>query len=402
MDSLTQIVLGAAAGEVVLGKKIGNRAMLWGAVGGTIPDMDVLGKYFLSEIDNLAFHRGITHSIFFSVIGALVFGWLIYSMYKSPYHRWIAIFCKTLAAVIVCFALNFLLKLFFKNAFIPTALLVLIMGFILFRSFRKRYFEQEIELPDASLGNWQWLMFWALFTHPILDCFTMYGTQLFAPFSDMRVAWSTISVADPLYTVPFLLCLVIASYYNRTSKKRRLWLYLGIGISSIYMLFTVFNKNRIEKIYENSLAEQGIEYERFITSPSILNNILWTATVEAKDTYYQGQYSLFDSKKINFIAIEKDHQLLNGIDSDPTIETLRWFCEDYFNVERLSNDSLMFNDLRFGSFGGEKREDLEFIFKFLLTDKSGGGYEMQEARGGPERGREKDIFSILLKRIKGN
>ena len=57
MDSLSQIVLGAAVGEAVLGRRIGNRAMIWGAVAGTIPDMDVLGKYVLSELDNLGFHR---------------------------------------------------------------------------------------------------------------------------------------------------------------------------------------------------------------------------------------------------------------------------------------------------------------------------------------------------------
>ncbi|MDG1145628.1 MAG: metal-dependent hydrolase, partial [Flavobacteriales bacterium] len=68
MDSLTQIVLGAAVGELVLGKKIGNRAMVWGAVGGTIPDLDVLGKFFLTNIDNLAFHRGFSHSILFSLL----------------------------------------------------------------------------------------------------------------------------------------------------------------------------------------------------------------------------------------------------------------------------------------------------------------------------------------------
>ena len=63
MDSLSQIVLGAAVGEATLGRRIGNRAMIWGAVAGTIPDMDVLGKYYLSELDNLAFHRGISHSM---------------------------------------------------------------------------------------------------------------------------------------------------------------------------------------------------------------------------------------------------------------------------------------------------------------------------------------------------
>ena len=58
MDSITQIVLGAACGEAVLGKKIGNRALLFGAIGGTIPDLDVfVGKWlFNNEIDAMAFH----------------------------------------------------------------------------------------------------------------------------------------------------------------------------------------------------------------------------------------------------------------------------------------------------------------------------------------------------------
>ncbi len=401
MDSLTQIVLGAAAGEVVLGKKIGNRAMLWGAVGGTIPDMDVVGKYFLSEIDNLAFHRGITHSILFSVLGAIFFGWLIYSMYKSPYHKWIAIFCKSVALVIVCLAINFVLRIFVAQAWLPTAVIFVLLSFLFFKSSQRKYFDQELESPNATRSEWQWLMFWALFTHPILDCFTMYGTQLFAPFSDMRVAWSTISVADPLYTVPFITCLIIASCYNRSSPKRRIWNYLGIALSSAYLVFTAFNKNKIESIYEESLAKQGISYERYVTSPSILNNVLWTCTLEAEDSYYQGQYSLFDTKEINFVPIKKNHQLLKNIDTDPTIKTLRWFCEDYFNVQELGDGRLMFNDLRFGSFGGEKEEDLEFIFRFLLTEKNN-SYEMQEARGGPDRGREEDVFTKLLERIKGN
>ena len=72
MDSLTQIVLGASVGEVVLGKKLGNRAMLWGAIAGTIPDLDVIGNIFMDEINSLAFHRGITHSISFSLLFGLL------------------------------------------------------------------------------------------------------------------------------------------------------------------------------------------------------------------------------------------------------------------------------------------------------------------------------------------
>ena len=85
MDSLTQIVLGAACGEIVLGKKIGNKALLFGAIGGTIPDLDVFVGRFLfdNEIQVMAFHRGFMHSIFFAVLACFVFGWIAYKLYNS-------------------------------------------------------------------------------------------------------------------------------------------------------------------------------------------------------------------------------------------------------------------------------------------------------------------------------
>lgn len=70
MDSLTQIVLGAAVGEAVLGRKVGNRAMLYGAIAGTIPDLDILSSYFTDTVTALEIHRGFTHSILFSIIFA--------------------------------------------------------------------------------------------------------------------------------------------------------------------------------------------------------------------------------------------------------------------------------------------------------------------------------------------
>ena len=87
MDSLTQIVLGAAVGEVVLGKKIGNRAMIWGAIGGTIPDLDVLANLFMNDLDAMSVHRGITHSIFFSVVAPVFFAWLLAHLYRSGAYR---------------------------------------------------------------------------------------------------------------------------------------------------------------------------------------------------------------------------------------------------------------------------------------------------------------------------
>ena len=232
MDSLTQIVLGAAVGEVTLGKKIGNRAMLWGAVGGTIPDLDVLGGLFLSEIDNVAFHRGFSHSILFCVLGAFLFGWLVNQIYTSSSHKWIAISSKSLAVILIISALQFVFSRLYPDSFIP--LIIASFGLVLlgYLNIKNSYFSNGWTPPNATIRDWQWLFFWALITHPLLDCFTMYGTQLFLPFSDIRVAWSTISVADPLYTVPFLVCLIIASRIPFQSPRRRHWNYIGIVFSS--------------------------------------------------------------------------------------------------------------------------------------------------------------------------
>ena len=83
MDSLTQIVLGAAVGEAVLGKKIGNRAMLWGAVAGTIPDLDVFIRYFTDPITSSEMHRGFSHSLIFAILMAPIMGWIANKIHRK-------------------------------------------------------------------------------------------------------------------------------------------------------------------------------------------------------------------------------------------------------------------------------------------------------------------------------
>ena len=77
MDSITQIVLGAAVGEFVLGRKVGNKAMLWGAIAGTIPDLDVYQSLIFDTLRANELHRGFSHSILFSVIFAPILAWLV-------------------------------------------------------------------------------------------------------------------------------------------------------------------------------------------------------------------------------------------------------------------------------------------------------------------------------------
>jgi len=399
MDSLSQIVLGAAVGEVVLGKKIGNRAMLWGAIAGTIPDLDIISNLWLNEVDGLAAHRGISHSLAFAVLGAVGFGWAVDKMYNSSFQKHIAIFSRS----ILIFSLIVGLIYFGVNSekLLSPLIGAAAIGVLGYLWMNKRYRTHPIASPNATMRDWILLFFWGLITHPILDCFTVYGTQLFAPFSKTRVAWSTISVADPLYTVPFMICLILASFIAKEKRLRRIINWIGIGVSCSYLLFTVINKQKINAIFTQSLNEQGYVYSDLMTSPTILNNILWHGAAKTDTSIIFGKYSYFDTdKKITFYEVPMGDENLAGIENHRTIEILKWFSDGYYNVI-TRGDIIQFNDMRYGRFTDDDTSPDNYIFMFNLKRLGANDVEMLKSQGGPPPGNEAEIFKALIKRIRG-
>ncbi len=274
MDSLTQIVLGAAVGEAVLGKKVGNKAMLYGAIAGTIPDLDVLANLFTDTITAIEIHRGFTHSIFFSVVFAPIFGWLISKIERKSGLGW---------------------------------------------------------------KEWGLLMFWAFITHPILDGFTTWGTKIFWPL-DYPVAIQNIFVIDPLYTLPFLFFVVLTMFQKRTSPKRKKYNRLGLIISSSYLVLTLILKGITYPVFTDALKDQNIAYQQIQTKPTPLNAILWTANVETEDAYLIGDYSLFDSQPVTFNSFAKNHQLLGDWIEKRNIQRLIKISEGWFIISEKEGD----------------------------------------------------------------
>ncbi len=333
MDSLTQIVLGAAVGEAFLGKKVGNKAMFYGAIAGTIPDLDVIANYFTDTVTAIEVHRGFTHSIVFAVLFAPVFGWLISKIEKRSAAVW---------------------------------------------------------------QDWSWLMFWGLFTHPILDAFTTWGTQLFWPF-DIRVAFKNIFVIDPLYTLPFLIFLILAMRAKKGSPKRRRLNNLGLIISSSYLVLSLVLKGITFQKFETALQEQGYEYLQIETKPAALNTILWTANVELKDAYLIGDYSLLDSKPISFKRYEKNHHLLGDLEKEDKVQRLIKISNGWFIISK-QEDRILFSDLRFGVLDIEN-EDPDFVFTYWLNNQNE-ELEVEEVKRKPAEA--KKLLLGLGQRIMGN
>ncbi|PWG04888.1 metal-dependent hydrolase [Polaribacter aquimarinus] len=149
MDSLTQIVLGAAVGEAVLGRKIGNKAMLYGAIAGTIPDLDVLASNFTDTVTALEIHRGFTHSILFSVLFAPILAFIVtkYETYKNA-KDWSWLFFWAFVTHPILDAQTtwgtqlfwpFDIRLTFKNVFVIDPLYTLpFLAFLILTMFQKR------------------------------------------------------------------------------------------------------------------------------------------------------------------------------------------------------------------------------------------------------------------------
>lgn len=335
MDSLTHIVLGAAIGEAVLGKKIGRKAMFCGALADTIPDLDVFASPCFTDAQQLLVHRGITHSFFFIALMAPLLGWF--------FSRW-------------------------------------------------------LKKIDVSWKSWTLLFSLGMFSHILLDSLTVYGTAWFEPFSSYRVAFNTIFVADPFYTLPFLICLLIAMIAKNGSAKREMWNKTGLWISTIYLVFTIINKWHIDGVIEDSLAKKNIAITKFVTAPTPLNNFLWMSYGIDKSGYWFGYYSLFDeTTDIDFYHVNKNDSLLLPYEKGESVKLLKQFCKDQYVISK--HDSVIFfNDIRFGQLGGWNGPDSSFVFSFKINKESDNSSVLSRTKFETSFS---DAFISLVKRIKG-
>lgn len=248
----------------------------------------------------------------------------------------------------------------------------------------------------ATLKQWSWFWFLCFVTHPLLDAHTTWGTQLFWP-SEIRLEYKNIFVIDPLYTLPFLVFLILAMFQKRESAKRRKFNNLGLIISTSYLALTLVLKGIAFLKFENALEEQNISYIDFDTKPSPLNSILWTANVETEDAFLIGDYSFFDSKPIQFFSHPKNHEALGKFSDDDKVKRLIKITQGWYTISE-KNGEIYLNDLRFGKLSLDPAED-RFAFSYHLKSENGSITIAEDPKSTRDTGK---LLPALWQRIKGN
>lgn len=314
MDSLTQAALGAAVGEAVLGKKLGGKAAVIGAIIGTVPDLDVLLLPFYDGLERISVHRGYSHSILFSLLGAFLFAYILSKI------KW---------------------------------------------------------TKEASYRRLWLFSFFALFTHMLLDAFTSFGTQLFLPLTDWRVSFDSISIIDPVYTLPLVIgTLFSVFYFKKTDKKRALPNNLGLIASSLYLLFTLANKQHIENVFQNQLEAQNIPHFRLLTVPVAIGNGTWYGVAKDADSLHIGKYSEWKDGDIEFHSFAINEQLLDGLDGR-LVDRMKWFAQGFYTVAEKDGKIRIYNmqcDMQGVRQYGEYRAPTAFYYE--ITPKENGGYDL--------------------------
>lgn len=298
MEPITQGLLGAATGYAVAGRRLGRVSLLWGALIGMTPDLDVILGPLDGGFGEWIYHRGTTHSIWFGFVAGPVIGWAL-----------------------------------------------------------ARWRDPDRKTPTSA---WIALAIVALVTHPLLDGFTPYGTQLLAPFSRMRFVWNGVAIVDPFYSVLLAIGVAVAARAHAFERARTAVL-VALACSSLYLAVGLVANRVVLEDLGRVFASRRIPVDRARAYPTIFQPWLRHFVVHSGNDRLVGFHSLFAMG----CPVWKTHPLLttafSSAPSGPSTrldtvletwqgQTFAWFSDGDFGVEeRRVPSGILFrmHDLRY-------------------------------------------------------
>ncbi len=287
MDPITHAALGAAVGHACVGKQLGyRRAALWGAVAGVFPDIDTFVADMISEdpLIRIQLHRAITHSLFFAPIIGSLWGWLLWQRSRDG--------------------------------------------------------------PATSYWPWLILITVALWSHPLLDVCTHYGTQLLSPFTDRRFALPAIPVIDPLYTLMLLVGLAAAAWSPLHPAQRMTT--LALLASTGYLLLGLKLNADAENWARKDLASRGIIASEVYAFPTMFQLPLRRLVARTSSDDYVGFVSMAQPCPVRWGRQPRDSDaVFAALRATPEARIFDWFASGLTTHYRDGN-RLILSDLRYG------------------------------------------------------
>ena len=271
MDPLTQGTLGAALAQTAAKPEKIAAFAAAGAVAGLAPDLDILIRSATDPILYLEFHRQFSHSLLFIPVGAGLCALLLWPLLK----RWLT----------------------------------------------------ARELVVATLLGYA--------SHGLLDACTSYGTQLFWPFADTRVAWNLISVIDPLFSAPLFALVLLAAW-----RRRRVFAVAGLAWVLAYLSFAAVQHQRASEAAVAVATSRGHNPERLALKPGFANLLIWKAIYQSDERIYvdgirvAGTAELCPGESIALLNQERDLPwLAAGSQQAKDLDRFSWYSDGWLALD---------------------------------------------------------------------
>lgn len=290
MDSVTQILFGGVLAAAGFRKSLGRRAVAAGGLIATLPDLDVLSGLFgqPSVVDSWQHHRAISHSFPATLVYGAAIGWMIWKAGRL------------------------------RRQPLPLSAA-----------------PHETEADSTRRRQWIWLGALSAVTHPVLDLFTAYGTQLLAPFSDVRFAINAMPIIDPIYSLPLLLVFLFALTSRRLANAVQHVAQLTLVYIFLYTTMAWGIGLHLEQRARNQLAANapGAAMARISAFPVIFQPWWRRIVADLPDEILIGFISPFSAKPIAWQRFPRlpASAALGAAQATREAQVFRWFSSDHLH-----------------------------------------------------------------------
>ncbi|MDX1756355.1 MAG: metal-dependent hydrolase [Marinobacter sp.] len=243
--------------------------------------------------------------------------------------------------------------------------------------------------PVLSYRHWTVFCATILLTHPLLDAFTTYGTQLLWPFGT-PVALTSVFIIDPLYTLPLLLGVAFALW--RPWQVRPL--VMALVVSTGYLGWSLVAQQLVTARVTPVLAELGAESAPRLVQPMPLSTLLWRVTVLNGDERLELVTGFLDGDAPPQVQhYPRASGLAARLMAFPEGERLAWFTRGFLDVQQ-QGDQLTATDIRLGLPGAHP-------FTFVLAQQQDGDWAATPSYRLPRPSVPPHLLDALWQRLLG-
>ena len=243
--------------------------------------------------------------------------------------------------------------------------------------------------PVVTFPRWLMLTLLVLVTHPLLDSFTTYGTQLFWPLG-APVALSSIFIIDPLYTLPLVAgCL---AFLIRPPAGKALT--AALAVSTLYLGWTLYAQQMITDRVRPALAEAGLQDARLLVQPMPFNTLLWRTTALTERQHVEIVTGFLDGDApLNLEYFPRRPDLAKAVSAFPEAQRLEWFTRGFLEYATLDN-RVTATDIRLGIPGAHP-------FTFVLAHQTGDEFQPVTSSRTPRPSVDPQALGVLWARLTG-